>query len=96
MAKSTGINGDNGASHPAAKLTSANLRDIDALLEFGEVSQADIAKKFKVTGAVITRYVHGLSYKDAVKLPPTKETLAKRAKIAARALKESLGQGKKK
>lgn len=86
----------NGAAHPAAKLTSVKLRDIDAMLEFGEFSQADIARKMGVTAAVITRYARGQSYKDAVKLAPTDATLKKRAAVAARKLKEKLGQGKKK
>lgn len=86
----------NGAAHPAAKLTSAKLRDVDAMLEFGEFSQADIARKMGVTAAVITRYARGQSYKDAVKLPPTEATLKKRAATARRKLKDQLGQGKKK
>ena len=86
----------NGASHPFAKLTSANLRDIDAMLEFGAYSQADIARKMGVTAGVITRYARGQSYKDAVKLPPTDATLGKRAIVVARKLKEKLGQGKNK
>lgn len=95
MAKSMTLS-RNGASHPAAKLTSVNLRDIDAMLEFGELSQADIARKMGVTAAVITRYARGQSYKDAVKLPPTEATLKKRVATARRRLKEKLGQGKKK
>jgi len=86
----------NGANHPAAKLSSAKLRDVDAMLEFGEHSQADIARKMGVTAAVITRYARGQSYKDAVKLPPTEATLKRRASMVKRKLKEALGQGKKK
>ena len=63
--KMKAVNKGTGSKHPAAKLTPANVRVIRKLLAKGETIES-LADMYGVSGMVIHRIKHNLSYKDVV------------------------------